>query len=126
MSWFPTIYSWGNTVGILHYWVTSNLTVICCDLAKVFGRPVLAVLDLLSLCLHSGPMGPPQHWQVRWTQDLPLLSWFQHVRTRNFLLGAWAEFAFKRFLKWGKWGNGFGDAIRKDLHFSGQFEHCAL
>lgn len=57
-------------MGNLNYWETANLTVIYCDLARVFGSPVLAVLDLLSHCLHSGPIGHPQQGQVRWAQDL--------------------------------------------------------
>lgn len=101
-------YNWGEHSGESALPGNTNLTVICRDLARVFGRPVLAVLDLLSLCLHSGPIGPPQQWQVRWAQDLhrvlTLLPWFQHVRTRNSLLGAWAQFAFKRFRKWGNRG----------------------
>lgn len=68
-----------------------------------------------------------QQSQVRWAQHLhhhmlTLLPQFQHVRTRNSLLGG--TVFIQNVPKMGK--ESLGDAIKKPLHLSGQFEHCAF
>lgn len=117
--------SGGNTLQSLHYWVALNLTEIHHDPVRVFGNPVLAAL--LSLCLHSGTLGPPQQSQVRWAQHLyhhmlTLVPQSQHVRTRNSFLGGTVFIQNIPRMRKKK----LRDAIKNPLHISGQFEHHAF
>lgn len=110
VSFYYSLHLGGNTLQDLHYWVDLNLTEIHHDLVRVFGNPVLAAL--LSLCLHSDTLGPPQQSQVRWAQHLhhtlTLLPQLQHVRMRNSLLGG--TVCIRNIPKIGK--KALGDAMR--------------
>lgn len=105
VSFDYSLHRGGNTLHGLHYWAALNLTEIHHDLVGSLG---IQCWQLLSLCLHSGTLGPPQQSQVRGPQHLhhrmlTLPPQFQHVRRRNSLLGGTACIS-EIFPKWGKRG----------------------